>query len=128
MDKNKNITSNKVCNFIDSISDEIINFTLDCIKQSSETPPGDETAIAELIKKKAMVWGLGKPQVFAKKKNRPNILFSLKGTNKGKKLILSGHLDTKPLGDSKSWKIIDPVKPAIVNNRLYGRGSTAMKG
>ena len=128
MDKNKNITSNKVCNFIDSIRDEIINFTLDCIKQSSETPPGDETAIAELIKKKAMVWGLGKPQVFAKKQNRPNILFSLKGISKGKNLILSGHLDTKPLGDSKSWKIIDPSKPAIVNNRLYGRGSTDMKG
>jgi len=128
MDKNKNITSNKICNFIDSIRNEIINFTLDCVKQSSETPPGDETAIAELIKKKAMAWGLGKPKVFAKKQNRPNILFSLKGISKGKNLILSGHLDTKPLGDSKNWRIIDPAKPAIVNNRLYGRGSTDMKG
>jgi acetylornithine deacetylase len=128
MDKNKNLISNKVCDFIDSIREEIINFTLVCINQSSETPPGDETAIAELIKKKAMAWGLGKPQVFAKKQNRPNILFSLKGTSRGKKLILSGHLDTKPLGDSKNWKIIDPAKPAIINKRLYGRGSTDMKG
>lgn len=128
MYKDKYIISNKICNFIDSIRDEIINFTLDCIKQSSETPPGDETAIAELIKKKAITWGIGKPEVIAKKQNRPNIIFSLKGPSKGKKLILSGHLDTCSLGDSKNWKAIDPARPAIVNNRLYGRGSTDMKG
>ncbi len=128
MHKELNTTSNNVCNFIDNIRHEIVDFALDCVKQSSETPPGDETAIAELIKKKASSWEIGKPQIFSKKHNRPNILFSLRGTGKGKKLILSGHLDTKPLGDSNNWKIIDPAKPAIINNRLYGRGTTDMKG
>ncbi len=54
----KGVAAKKICNFIDNIRDEIINFTLDCVKQSSETPPGDETAIAELIKKKAIPGGL----------------------------------------------------------------------
>ena len=71
----KDITINKACNFIDNIRDEIINFTLDCVKESSETPPGDETAIAALMKKKASSWGLDKPEIFAKKQNRPNIFY-----------------------------------------------------
>jgi acetylornithine deacetylase/succinyl-diaminopimelate desuccinylase family protein len=120
--------ANKICDFIDNTRDEIIDFALDCIRQSSETPPGNETAIAELIKKKALRWGLGKPQVFAKKQERPNLIFNLNGARNGKKLILGGHLDTKPLGDANSWKVIDPLKPAIVDGRLYGRGSTDMKG
>jgi acetylornithine deacetylase/succinyl-diaminopimelate desuccinylase family protein len=120
--------ANKVCNFIDNIRDEIIDFALDCIRQSSETPPGNETAIAELIKKKALCWDLGKPKVIAKKQERPNLIFNLNGTRNGKNLMLGGHLDTKPLGDASNWKVIDPLKPAIVDGRLYGRGSTDMKG
>ena len=124
----KGAAAKKICNFIDNIRNEIIDFTVDCVKQSSETPPGDETAVATLIKKKAFSWGLGNPRIFAKKPNRPNILFSFKSIAAGKKLILSGHLDTKPLGDPENWKVIDPLKPTIINDRLYGRGSTDMKG
>ena len=128
---NNGINLDKICNFIDGIGDEIVNFTLDCVKQPSETPPGDETAIARLIIKKAIDWGLGKPKILTKKKNRPNIIISLNGSKKskkGKKLIFSGHLDTVPLGDSKKWKVIDSKNPAIVGDRIYGRGSTDMKG
>ena len=36
-----------------------------------------------------------------------------------------GHIDTVPT--NQKWKI-DPYKAKIINNKLYGRGSTDMKG
>ena len=128
IDKKIDFQNKKICDFINKISDEVTDFTLKCVKQSSETPPGDETAIAEIVSSKAKKWGFSEPSIFTKKNNRPNLLFNLNGLNDGKKLIYSGHLDTKPIGNTKDWKAIDPSKPAIIGKRLYGRGSTDMKG
>jgi len=41
-------------------------------------------------------------------------------------LILSGHFDTVPLGN-KTWKY-DPFAGEIINDKLFGRGSSDMKG
>lgn len=119
---------NKIENLIEAKKEEIINFALSCVKQLSENPPGDETAVANLMIKKAAEWGLREPKIWAEKKNRPNLLFSIKGRGKGKVLILLGHMDTKPIGDVSKWGVIDPYKPKIVGDKLYGRGSTDMKG
>lgn len=122
------IYAETINNIIDSKRDEIIKFALECVKIPSETPPGDETLIADFIIKKANLWLLGSPQIIAKKKNRPSLIFNIKGIKKGKKLILSAHMDTKPLGDILSWKSINPNMPQIKEGKLYGRGSTDMKG
>ena len=128
MKKTTDEVYSKISKFIDKNSDKIIDFTLECVRTSSETPPGDETEICKLITKKASEWGLDKPEIFKKKNNRPNLLFNIKGLKKGKKLLLSGHLDTKPIGDTTEWKVLNPEKPAIIDGKLYGRGSTDMKG
>lgn len=57
----------------------------------------------------------------------PNVVGVLKGTGGGKSLILNGHIDVVPEGDRNSWEY-DPFSGRIENNRLYGRGSTDMKG
>lgn len=113
---------------VDSKKDEIVDFTMALVKQLSETPPGDETKVAELIKKQALLWNLPEPEIWSIKSNRPNLIFTLKGNQGGKVLILNGHIDTKPIGNVSDWKIIDPYSPAIIDNKLYGRGSTDMKG
>jgi len=118
----------RIANTIDGKKEEIRNFALNCIKQSSENPPGDESKIADLLIRKAKEWKLEDSEIWMKKENRPNLFFNINGKEKGKTLILNGHMDTKPIGDTAEWKIIDPHKPQIINGKLYGRGSTDMKG
>lgn len=57
----------------------------------------------------------------------PNVVAVLKGTGGGKSLLLNGHIDVVPEGDITQWEM-DPYSAEIKNGRLYGRGSTDMKG
>jgi len=113
---------------IDSKSKEIIDFALDLVKIPSETPPGNEKAVASLIMEKAKIWGLPEPEILCEKPDRPNLIYKIKGKSSKKVLILNGHIDTKPIGEADKWKRINPYKPEIIDDKLYGRGSTDMKG
>lgn len=58
---------------------------------------------------------------------RSNILIYLRGKNKNsKKLYLSGHLDTVPIGE-KPWSF-NPFEGKESEGRIYGRGACDMKG
>ena len=116
----------QITNIIDSKKEEITKFALELVKELSEAPPGDETAVANLIKKQALKWGLPEPEIWSKKANRPNLIFTLKGKKSRRTLILSGHMDTKPIFDVNKWKKINPYNPKIIDGKLYGRGSTDM--
>lgn len=57
----------------------------------------------------------------------PNLVGVLKGTGGGKSIVLNGHVDVVPKGDLADWDE-DPFSGSIQNGRIYGRGSTDMKG
>ncbi|WP_433751216.1 peptidase [Falsibacillus pallidus] len=57
----------------------------------------------------------------------PNICAVWKGKGGGKSIILNGHIDVVPEGDEKDWTD-DPYSGMIKDGKLYGRGSTDMKG
>ncbi|CAM3899246.1 peptidase [Mesobacillus zeae] len=57
----------------------------------------------------------------------PNVVGVLKGEGGGKSIILNGHIDVVPVGENTAWKH-DPFSGHIEDGRLYGRGSTDMKG
>ena len=58
--------------------------------------------------------------------NRPVVVGTRKGTGGGRSLMLQGHLDTVPAGDPAAWK--HNIFGEIDGDRLYGLGSTDMKG
>lgn len=60
-------------------------------------------------------------------KGNPNVVGVLKGSGGGKSIILNGHIDVVPVGDAARWTH-DPFSGHIEKGRLYGRGSTDMKG
>jgi len=59
--------------------------------------------------------------------NSPNVVGVWKGTGGGRSMILNGHVDVVPAGDEKQWEA-SPYSGAVIDGKLYGRGSTDMKG
>ncbi|WP_078409727.1 peptidase [Priestia abyssalis] len=57
----------------------------------------------------------------------PNVAAVLKGTGGGRSIILNGHVDVVPEGDESSWTY-DAYSAYIKEGKLYGRGSSDMKG
>ena len=60
-------------------------------------------------------------------KGSPNVVGTLRGTGGGKSILLNGHIDVVPAGDLKQWTD-DPFSGAERDGKVYGRGSTDMKG
>ena len=59
-------------------------------------------------------------------KDRYNIIGDFKG-KKDKTIIFNGHIDTMPYGEKEAWKH-DPLDPVVEDGKVYGLGSTDMKG
>lgn len=89
----------------------------------SQNPPGNEVKIASFCKAYLEKLGL-RVKIVAFKKNRPNVLATLKGVSSGKSLLITPHLDTVPGG--KSWRV-NPFAGVIKDGRLYGLGATDCK-
>ncbi len=60
-------------------------------------------------------------------KNSPNVVGVLKGAGGGRSIILNGHIDVVPEGDRAKWTH-DPFSGKIENGKMFGRGTTDMKG
>lgn len=96
------------------------------INVNTVNPPGDEQRLAELVCEAVSAYGL-ECQFHQIDENRSNIVITLKGRDPTrKKLYFNGHLDTVPIGE-QSWTI-DPFGAEIKDGRMYGRGTTDMKG
>src|SRR2546427_176194 len=91
----------------------------------SPNPPGDERAIAAVVQQAMAALGYRDLTTIACAEERPNGV-GVVGTGP-RTLILNGHLDTKPPGNEGAWQT-GPYDPVIRDGRLYGLGSTDMKG
>jgi len=60
-------------------------------------------------------------------RNRPNVVGWLRGAGSGRSLILNGHIDTVPVGPKERWTV-DAFGAQIKDNKMFGRGTTDMKG
>lgn len=95
------------------------------VTTESENPPGREAAAAELVA--AMCEDLGLDVAMqAAVEGRPNVIASWRGGD-GPTLGFCSHIDVVPAGDPALWEV-DPYGAQIIDNRLYGRGSSDAKG
>lgn len=60
-------------------------------------------------------------------RGNPNLVAVKKGKGGGKSLILNGHIDVVPEGNPNDWEE-DPFSGIVKEGRVYGRGTTDMKG
>ena len=107
---------------------EVIALTSALIAAPTPNLPGDETAAAEVIERAIAHYNLPAPRILAEQPHRPNLIVRIDGAHPGPHLAICGHLDTKPVGDAADEWRTNPFEPVIEGDRLYGLGSTDMKG
>ena len=56
-----------------------------------------------------------------------NVIGNIKGDRTGNKVLFDGHMDTVPADNKEAWKY-DPFVPVVEDGKLYGRGTSDMKG
>jgi len=97
------------------------------VKIPSRNPPGEEKMIAEYIAGVTKSWGLETEIVREPYPSRPQVVAILRGSEGQPRLVLNGHIDVVPEGDKNQW-IGDPFSGELRQGRVYGRGSSDMKG
>jgi acetylornithine deacetylase/succinyl-diaminopimelate desuccinylase-like protein len=109
---------------------------LDCARRliavPSPNPPGDTHAVADAAAD--LVRALAPSAVvslYRSSETISNLVAVVRGAGRGRRpgrrLVLSGHLDTYPLGDATGWTV-EPFAGEVRDGRLYGRGAADMKG
>ncbi|MCC6756301.1 MAG: M20/M25/M40 family metallo-hydrolase [Solirubrobacterales bacterium] len=114
--------------FIAAHEQDVIDLTCDLVAAPSPNLPGDETAPARVMQHAIAALGLPEPRIVASAPHRPNLIVTIDTGRPGPRLGLCGHLDTKPVGEAAELWRTDPFTPTIQGDRLYGLGSTDMKG
>ncbi|HEU5386458.1 MAG TPA: M20/M25/M40 family metallo-hydrolase [Streptosporangiaceae bacterium] len=76
----------------------------------SPNPPGDERAVAGVVRDAARALGLPAPQEYRRSAERPNLLIRIGDAGpSAPRIMLVGHLDTMPPGNLGSWQT-DPYE------------------
>ena len=126
---------------VDAAWEEIVSF----IQTSVQSPSlaNNEGPVQELVQNKLDSLGLITrriPVIFDAIKDHPafcddgfspntrvNVIGQWNNDGGGKSLILNGHVDVVPTGPEELWHE-SPWSGSIKNRKIYGRGSTDMKG
>ena len=104
---------------------EVVELTKALVRLDTINPPGQEQEAAELVGARLEAAGFD-VQSHELAPGRPSLVARLEGGGDRAPLCMTAHLDTVPLG-SAEWSR-DPFAGETDGDRLYGRGTTDMKG
>jgi acetylornithine deacetylase len=133
----------RVNDTVDALRDYIYETIIDLVRIPSinHPPTGDEYECQMAVARKWREVGL-EPEVYyfdsvpglaehpsflhgRDYSDRPNVITRIHGSGGGKSLLLSGHIDTVPLG-LKPWQS-DPFGGTVIDGKLFGLGAYDMK-
>lgn len=110
----------------ESAKKEVVKLTQELVRIKSINPPGDELPAAEHLAGRLKAFGF-ETEVINVDKNRANVIAVIKGSGKAPALMFNGHLDVVPAGEASAWTR-DPFCGDVIDGKLFGRGSSDMKG
>lgn len=107
----------------------LVALTQKLLSFDSQNPTSNEVKIADFIARDMKALGL-QVKVVSFKKDRPNVIATLKGSLPRQQaareaLLLTPHIDTVPVGSG--WTK-HPFGKDIIGNKIYGRGASDDKG
>lgn len=89
----------------------------------NQSVSGDEAKVIKVIKKNLKK--LGYDECFVD--SYGNVIGHIKGKKTGKRILFDGHVDTVPVPDDSKWTH-PPFGAEIIDGKIYGRGTSDMKG
>jgi putative selenium metabolism hydrolase len=89
----------------------------------SQSYSGHEDGVVNRMKQAFDKWGFDEVIV----DSYGSVLGRIKGNRPGKVMLLDGHIDTVPVPDGSKWTH-KPFGGELVDGRIYGRGTSDMKG
>lgn len=101
--------------------EEVLSLTKALISRQSYS--GQEQDVAEELKHYLAKKGFNQVET----DRYGNVLGCIKGSRPGKRLLFDGHIDTVPAANPAAWTHA-PFSPELVDGKLYGRGTSDMKG
>jgi len=104
----------------------VVQIAKELISFDTSGPPTREKPLAEWIVDFLEGLGVG-AELQEVAPERANVIAKI-GEGEGPGLVLSGHIDVVPAGDTDLWTVSGPFEPVVRNGKLYGRGACDMKG
>ncbi|MBT4038650.1 MAG: M20 family metallopeptidase [Rhodospirillales bacterium] len=104
---------------------DVIELTRHLVAMDTINPPGNEHQCCEYLAGLLDASGFV-VQLLEFSTGRSNLVARLGGQDEDLPICLTGHVDTVPLG-AEAWSC-DPFGGEINENKIYGRGTTDMKG
>ena len=128
----------RICKRVSTLEEELAEVTSKLVSINTSDPPGDNyVACADFLTdylksiganvriEQVPIESLPRHPETGKPLSRPNVVGEIAGSGNGHILHFNGHYDIVPaVGEWNS----DPFHPVIKGGKLYGRGSTDMKG
>lgn len=130
----------RLCSTIDKNRDKIVSFLSDMIGFPSINPcppeQGKELEVQNWLRDRLTEFTFDEVDYWAvdEEQKRPNVVGILRGKGsdeerKDKALIFNGHCDVVPVQEEEKQKwTVDPWKSTIRDGKIYGRGTSDMKG
>jgi len=117
------VTATDPATYVEANQSDLVDLALDLLAVDTSNPPGDTTALADLIEAylEPLPVDVARHTVDPAK---PNLLVTVPGETDDT-LLYNGHLDTVPF-DGGQWSYA-PLGERV-DDRIYGRGATDMKG
>src|SRR5712692_639049 len=107
-----------------SLGDRTKQYLTDLLRLDTANPPGNETRVAEYLKQMADAHGI-QAELLGAEPRRMNFVARLKGSGKGRPLLLMAHSDVVP-ADRSQWSV-DPFSGELRGGFIYGRGAMDTK-
>jgi acetylornithine deacetylase/succinyl-diaminopimelate desuccinylase-like protein len=111
-----------------SLGDRTRQYLTDLVRLDTSNPPGNETRVADYLKKVADSFGIQADELGSDPK-RMNFVARLRGSgSKGRPLLLMAHSDVYPVSpdQAKQWTE-NPFGGELKNGYIYGRGTLNAK-
>lgn len=120
-------SNDRLLKTVEDSREYLVKLTSDLVKFNTANPPGRNTSEAQHWFASVLQSVGFKTELFDVFPGEPDLVGVLKGTGGGRSIMLNGHMDVAETRPDEKWDH-GPFEPVVVGSRIYGRGTTDMKG